>query len=85
MVAEPKLHETIERGQVLFETQIAERVHGEDSNDFLAIDILSGDYEIAADDLSPSLRLRERHPDAVIYVRRVGDEAAYTVGGGFQE
>lgn len=85
MIAEPKLHDTIERGQALLETQIAERVHGEDSNDFLAIDTLSGDYEIAPDDLSPSLRLRERHPDAVIYVRRVGDEAAYTVGGGFQE
>ncbi len=85
MIAEPKLHDTIERGQVLFDTQIAERVRGEDSNDFLAIDTLSGDYEIAPDDLSPSLRLRKRHPDAVIYVRRVGDEAAYTVGGGFQE
>lgn len=85
MTTEPKLHDTIQRGQILFETQIAERVHGEAPNDFLAIDTLSGDYEIAPDDLTPSLRLRERHPDAIIYVRRVGDEAAYTVGGGFQE
>lgn len=87
MIAEPKSksHDTVERGQALFEAQIAAQLSGENPDDFLAIDILSGDYEIAPDDLTPSQRLRERHSDAVIYLRRVGDEAAYTVGGGFQE
>ena len=85
MIAEPKLPDTVERGQSIFETQIEPRLIGENPDDFLAIDILSGDYEIAPDDLTPSQHLRERHPDAVIFLRRVGDEAAYSVGGGYQE
>lgn len=73
---------SIKRGQAIFEARIKTHLEYEDPNDFLAIDTLSGDYEIASDDLTPSLRLQERHPDAVIYVRRVGDEAAYSIGGG---
>lgn len=85
MIADPKLHNTIERGQIIFESQIASRLSDENPDDFLAIDILSGDYEIGPNDLTPSQRLRARHPDAVIFLRRVGDEAAYSVGGGYQE
>ncbi len=85
MIAEPELHSTIERGQSIFEECVRPLVADDDPNDFLAIDIISGDYEVAPDDLMPSDKLRARHPDAVIYLRRVGDEAAYTVGGGYQE
>ncbi len=85
MIAEPKADSTVERGQRVFKEKIEQHLSGENPDDFLAIDTLSGDYEIAPDDLTPSRRLRERYPDAVIYLRRVGDEAAYTVGGGYQE
>lgn len=84
MIAEPETRSTVDRGQTIFEKEIAPRMAGENPDDFLAIDVLSGDYEIAPDDLTPSKLLRVRHPDAVIYLRRVGDEAAYTVGGGYQ-
>ena len=87
MIAKPKSksHDTVERGQALFEAQIAAQLSGENPDDFLAIDILSGDYEIAPDDVTPGNSLYARHPNAVIFLRRVGDEAAYTAGGGFQE
>jgi len=76
---------SIKRGQAIFETRIKAHLEYEDPNDFLAIDTVSGDYEINSDDVAVSERLRSRQPDAVIYVRRVGDEAAHTIGGGFQE
>ena len=86
MITESNYSSTIDRGRTIFEEQVASRLSGnENPDDFLAIDILSGDYEIASDDLTPSEQLRTRHPDAMIYLRRVGDEAAYTVGGGYQE
>jgi len=85
MIAEPSLHNTIACGQSIFEERVGPLVAEDDPNDFLAIDIISGDYEVAPDDLTPSDKLRARHPDAIIYLRRVGDEAAYTVGGGYQE
>ena len=85
MIAEPKSHNTIERGQSIFKAQIESRLAGENPDHFLLIDVLSGDYEVATDETKGRVRLRARHLDAVIYLRRVGDEAAYTVGGGYQE
>ncbi len=85
MIAEPRSNDTIERGQRLFETQIEPRLTGRNPDDFLVIDVLSGDYEVSSDEISGRDSLRVRRPDAIIYLRRVGDEAAYTVGGGYQE
>ena len=72
------------QANALFEERIKSLVADKEPDDFLAIDVLSGDYEVAADDLTPSDKLRERHQNARIFLRRVGDEAAYTVGGGYQ-
>jgi len=85
MIAEPELYTTIERGQRIFEAQVAARLTEENPDDFLLIDVLSGDYEVAPDEITGRASLRTRHPDAVIYLRRVGDDAAYTVGGGYLE
>ena len=41
------------------------------------IDVNSGDYEIADDDLTALLRLIERHPGAMTWGERVGYRAAY--------
>ena len=74
-----------ERADAIFEQRIRPLVAGEDPDAFLAIDILSGDFEVAPDDITPGERLRVRHQNARIFLRRVGDEAAYSVGGGYQE
>ncbi len=85
MTAELNAISTVDRGRVVLEEQIAPRLSGENPDDFLFIDVLFGDYEISQDEISGRNLLRARHPSAVIYLRRTGDEAAYTVGGGFQE
>lgn len=85
MIAETDTGNIIERGQQVFVRQVEPRLSGENPDDFLFIDILSGDYEVSPDEILGRSNLRARRPDAVVYMRRVGDEAAYTVGGGFQE
>jgi hypothetical protein len=48
------------------------------------VDIESGDYEVADDDLSASDRMLARRPDAKLYGLRVGRDYAYRlVGEGF--
>lgn len=74
-----------ERADAIFEQRIRPLVAGEDPDAFLAIDILSGDFEVAPDDITPGDKLRARNQDARIFLRRVGDEAAYTTGGGHQD
>ena len=47
----------------------------------LSIDIETGDYELGDDLVATSLRLRERHPGAAIWTKRVGYDAVYAIGG----
>jgi len=84
-MAVPKAETLGERADAIFEQRIKPLVAGEDPNAFLAIDILSGNFEVAQNDITPGDKLRARHQDARIFLRRVGDEAAYTTGGGHQD
>ena len=43
----------------------------------VVIDVNSGDYEVADDDLTAILRLLERRPDAMSWVEQVGYRAPY--------
>ena len=46
----------------------------------VVIDVNSGDYEIADDDLTATLRLFERRPSALTWGERVGCRAPYFMG-----
>lgn len=43
----------------------------------VVLDVNTGDYEIADDDLTATLRLKERNPEAVTWGERVGYPAPY--------
>lgn len=77
-----ELEPLAERANALFEARIKAELVSENPNHFLAIDVKSGDYEVSPDDLTPGDKLRARHPDALVFLRRVGDESAYFIGGG---
>ena len=50
---------------------------------YVAIDTDSGDFEIENCDLPGAInRLRERRPEASVWVRRVGSPVAHRLGGG---
>jgi hypothetical protein len=69
------------RGRELYERSIRGEVEDGHEGRFLALDVESGDYELGDDALSVSARLRERKPQAVLYLMRVGRPAAYRLGG----
>ncbi|MHB1423279.1 MAG: hypothetical protein ACYC3I_08805 [Gemmataceae bacterium] len=60
------------RGEEIFERDIRPHLKGFRANDFVAIDIETGAFEVDASELAASDRLRARHPDAQIWMRRVG-------------
>lgn len=49
------------------------------------MDVESGDYEIAEEDLDASERLLQRRPYALLYGLRVGEGAAYHIGEHFDQ
>ena len=52
-----------------------------DKGKLVVIDVNSGDYEIADDDLSAMLVLRGRRPDAFFWIERIGYLTPYSMGG----
>jgi hypothetical protein len=64
--------ELVRLGDVLYERDVVLRVSDEDVGCFVAIDVESGIFEIAHDELAAIDRLLERKPGAQIWLRRVG-------------
>jgi hypothetical protein len=80
--------EIARRGKGLYERRVRKKVEvgGANEGRFLAIDVESGDYEVAEDALGAGAGLRRRRPDATVYLMRVGrpgerPRAAYRLGG----
>lgn len=72
--------EIVQRGQEIYEQQIRSEVESEHHGEFLVLDILTGEYEIADEDLIATKRLLARCPDAVTFGLRIGHRAAYRLG-----
>jgi hypothetical protein len=60
------------RGDEIYDRDILPKLRPEDKGKVVAIDTESGDYELAADELTAAHGLRARRPDAQIWFRRVG-------------
>jgi len=69
------------RGGELFDREIRPTLRAEDHDNFVAIDIETGAYELDGDDFAATERLLARQPGALIWVARVGQPAAYRIGG----
>jgi hypothetical protein len=68
-------------GDALYENDIRPQLKPGDKGKFLAIDIETGAYEIAADELKACDKLRARVPDAQIWMVRVGSRWVHRFGG----
>ena len=55
------------RGEAIYDAQIRHRIAPADSDKFVLIDVLSGDYEIDDRAARAIIRLRQRRPDAVMH------------------
>lgn len=69
------------RGDAIFERDIRPHLKNKGGNDFVAIDIETGAYEIDADEMIACDRLRVRVPLAQIWIRKVGSRFARHFGG----
>jgi hypothetical protein len=68
------------RGDEIFDRDIQPRLDPDNEGQFVAIDIESGAFEIDADELVASDRLRARVPKAQIWLTRAGSRYARRFG-----
>ncbi len=69
------------RGDAIYESDVRPRLTPDDEGKFVAIDIESGNYEIARDELKAGDRLLARIPEAQIWMVRVGSRSVHRFGG----
>lgn len=67
-------------GERIYERDIRSKVEADNKGRFVVIDILTGDFELADEDLAASDRLLERRPQALLYGIRIGSPAAIRMG-----
>jgi hypothetical protein len=77
------MEEFARRGDAIYDEEIGPRMRPEDLGKFVVIDIETGDYEVDADELAASDRLRARRPDAQVWLRCVGSDYAWRFGARF--
>jgi hypothetical protein len=68
------------RGDEIYERHLRPHVEADNAGKFIVIDIETGAYEIDADELRASDRLLARHPEAQVWLRRVGSRYARRFG-----
>jgi hypothetical protein len=64
-------------GGEVFGRRVRPALRPEDDGKFVALDVVTGDYEIDGDDYAAVTRLRGRRPDADVWLERVGQPTAY--------
>lgn len=81
-VRQPKFskEEHAQRGQAIYEQRVRPLVEADHRGDIVAIDIETGDYELADTTLDAANRLLTRCPDAQIWFVRVGFPGVHRFG-----
>ena len=69
-------------GAEVFNRSVRPSLRPEDAGKYVAIDIVSGDHEIDADDYTAVTRLLGRNPAAEVWLERAGEPTAYRMGRG---
>ncbi len=67
-------------GSEVFDRRVRPLLRPEDDGKFVAVDVVTGDYELDDDDYAAVSRLRARKPAAEIWLTRAGQAAAYRIG-----
>ena len=72
--------EIAEKGETIYQAKVTAGLVKEDKGKYVAIDIETEQVAIGEDQLTVGDPIRENHPDAAIYVARVGYPAATRLG-----
>jgi len=75
------IEETARLGDAIYEKKVRAHVEPEHMGDVVAIDVDSGDYEVAEDALAAARSLRDRRPNADVWLMRVGSRWLDRIGG----
>ncbi len=68
-------------GKEIYERDIRRKLEADHVGEVVAIDVDSGTYALGESAISASESLRDQHPDAQVWLMRVGHRTLYHFGG----
>ena len=68
--------EMVDKGDEIYK-KIKDKLEPEHKGEFIAIEVDTGDYFVGKDPIEADEKAREKHPDAVFYLARIGYRAAF--------
>ncbi len=84
MAAAISADEVCMQGERIYECELREQFSAADEGKYVVIGVESGDYELDANRTFALDRANAKHPDALLYIKRIGYAAAVKLGGRFQ-
>jgi hypothetical protein len=69
------------RGDEIYESQVRPQVEAGNHGKIVAIDIETGAFEVDASEIAACNRLEARHPEAQIWIVRIGSRHVRRFGG----
>ena len=69
--------ELVEKGKEIYEKKLKDKLELEHKGEIVAIDVKSGDYFVGKDMTEADKKAREKHPNDVFYMVRVGHRAVF--------
>lgn len=81
MVTKLTPDETMQIGEKLYLERIQSHVEPQYIGQYIAIDVVSGDYVVSENSVEATDKIHEVHPNAVVALMRVGYETAAAMGG----
>ena len=73
--------EVVRLGTEIYERRVRPRLTPADDDKFVAIDTVTEDYEISADDYTAVMSIHNRNSAAEVFLARVGHAAAHQLRG----
>src|SRR5258708_33195895 len=77
----PSATEIVRQGRNIYDSKLRQQVEPNNIGKYIAIDILTGDYEIGEDYLDTVNVLRARLPNAIPCLLKIGYPATDAIGG----
>ena len=67
--------------QAIYDAELRHKVEPQENGKYLSLDVVSGDYEVDADDIAAGNRLLGRQPNARMFTFRIGYPTMGRFGG----
>jgi len=69
-----------DQAQAIYDSEVKHLVEPDHHGEYLTLDVVTGEYEIDADDMASSSRMLEHHPPENLFTFRIGYRAFGTFG-----